>query len=151
MNHATQPSMNFGERLRWFMRRVACAVYDTLIVIALFIFATAILMPFSGGAIQPPPYNILFDLYLAFIGFGYFVLVWRRDGQTLGMRAWRLRVIASDGQRISVKAAIIRALTGFAGWLCLGLGWLWILIDQHGRAWQDIIGDSRLLQVDKEV
>ncbi|MDX1454922.1 MAG: RDD family protein [Gammaproteobacteria bacterium] len=146
---STLAAMNARTRLRWFLRRIACAVYDGLILIALFMFATALLMPFTGGAIDPPPYNLLFDLYLALVGCGYFLLVWKRDGQTLGMRAWRLRVISKDGGKLGAGDLLLRLALGLVGWLALGIGWLWMLVDKQGRGWQDLVGNSALASVPK--
>jgi uncharacterized RDD family membrane protein YckC len=51
--------------------------------------------------------NTLFTAMLlsAFLFFGFF---WTHSGQTLGMQAWRIRVLRNDGGSISWKQAAIR-------------------------------------------
>jgi len=40
----------------------------------------------------------------------YFIVSWRRGGQTLGMRPWRIRVTASNGLPPSVKQVFVRII-----------------------------------------
>ena len=47
----------------------------------------------------------------------YFVWFWTHGGQTVAMKAWRVRVVAADGQPLSQGRALLRYL----------LGWLWFL------------------------
>ena len=47
----------------------------------------------------------------------YFVWFWTHSGQTLPMKTWRLRVVATDGAPLSAWRAIARYL----------LAWLWFL------------------------
>tara|TARA_B110000881_G_scaffold214219_1_gene226294 strand:+ start:205 stop:693 length:489 start_codon:yes stop_codon:yes gene_type:complete len=64
---------------------------------------------------------------LAWVSF-FFVWFWTRSGQTLGMRAWRLRVQNQDGTNISATTAIMRLFTTF-----LGLGNLVVLVDRKNK------------------
>jgi uncharacterized RDD family membrane protein YckC len=55
----------------------------------------------------------------------YFLLSWRRGGQTLGMRPWRIRVLAGDGTRVAWTQALLRLLVAAVPLLGLGLApWL---------------------------
>jgi len=47
----------------------------------------------------------------------YFVTCWSRGGQTLAMRTWRIRVVASDGKPLSPGRALARYVAS----------WLWFL------------------------
>lgn len=40
----------------------------------------------------------------------YFLASWRRGGQTLGMRPWRIRVLALDGTPLRWRQALLRLL-----------------------------------------
>ena len=61
----------------------------------------------------------------------YFVLSWRRGGQTMGMRPWRLKVVAADGKPASVRALWLRYAVA---WLTPVVGLLWALVDAEHRA-----------------
>src|SRR5690606_35657654 len=101
------------QRLRLLIIRLMAVVYDSLILVALWILATLALMPFTGGAIDPPlPWNIPFDLYIFGVSLLYLGGLWRKTGQTLGARAWRLKVVSMNGGPLSWKQAFLRTLAG---------------------------------------
>lgn len=131
--------------------RLTSVVYDSMILVALWIFATMLLMPFTGGAIDPPlPWNLPFDLYILAVSFLYLGGLWHRTGQTLGMRAWRWKVVARDGGAISWLQALKRMLAGMLSWALLGAGWLWILVDRDGLALHDRLSGTKLVRLPKE-
>ncbi|HET8817081.1 MAG TPA: RDD family protein [Pseudidiomarina sp.] len=153
MVHAGFPSAGF-----W--RRVAAWIYDLLVAVAIVMLATAIALGFAAvlttiGWVtlnqgvdhaawlnQSPWFSIYIVLVLALF-FGWF---WWRSGQTLGMRAWRLKVQQQNGLCLTKKQTIIRLLT-----CLLGLGNLWVLVDRkHRRAWHDYAAGSELVVLSKE-
>ena len=139
------------QRLKTLFIRLASAVYDFMILVALWIFATMILMPFTDGAIDPPlPWNLPFDLYILAVSFLYLGGLWRRTGQTLGMRAWRLKVVARDGSRIRWGQALARMFAAMLSWLLLGAGWLWMLFDRDGLTLHDRLSRTRLVRLPKD-
>ena len=128
-------------------RRLAAAAYDGLVVVGLFFIASALVMPISRGAITPehPAAEILYRLYLLAIGFLFFAGFWTRNGQTLGMLAWRVKVVRSgDGTRITWPQALLRYLAALLSWLPLGLGFWWSLWDAEGKTWHDRLSGTEL-------
>ena len=73
------------------------------------------------------------------------MLSWTRGGQTLGARAWRVRVVRADGARLTVANALARFALGWLSLLVLGLGFLWSLIDAQSRGWHDLGSGTQLL------
>lgn len=142
--------MNVRARLAVLARRLAAAGYDGLVMIALWIFATATLMPFTDGAINPPlPYNIPFDLYILAITFAYFGWFWTHGGQTLGMKAWKYEVTELDGSPLRWPGAARRFLLAGISWLLLGAGWLWLLFDREQLTLHDRYSNTRIQRIDK--
>ena len=87
------------------------------------------------------------DLLTSFALVGaYFVLSWRRGGQTIGMRPWRLRVVAADGGRPDTAKLWLRYLVAVA---TLGLGLLWSLFDRERRALYDIAAGTAFVRLQK--
>ena len=127
-----------------FLRRLAAMFYDSLLLLALMAVATTIItlplgMPKGGDLIF---YQIfLFEIIplLFFAGF------WSHGGQTLGMRAWRLKVVREDGAELGWGDAFRRHLAALLSCLALGLGFLWILVDSEGLAWHDRLSKTRLV------
>jgi uncharacterized RDD family membrane protein YckC len=117
--------------------------YDALLLTALWMVAGAIWVAIHHGA--APPGDHLFQLYLLIIAFGFFGLFWTLAGRTLGMQAWRLRLVTLDGGRPGWREASIRFAAALLSWLPLGLGYLWALFDPQKRTWHDRLSGTRLV------
>jgi uncharacterized RDD family membrane protein YckC len=77
------------------------------------------------------------------IFFSYF---WTKSGQTIGMRAWRLRVQTNDGNLISWSQSVIRCMGAL-----LGLGNLVVLVDfKNKKALQDYLSKTEVVALSKE-
>jgi uncharacterized RDD family membrane protein YckC len=76
---------------------------------------------------------------------GYYVLNWTRSGQTLGMRAWRLRTLTDSGKPLPAGQALARFCWGFAAWAPFGLGVLWLYADPEHLALHDRLTRTRVL------
>lgn len=139
-------------------RRLAAAGYDMILCLALLIVATALYklaqMTWYGeahlrvmseaGAMDHDP---LLSILLLGLPFAFFAGFWTRTGQTLGMQAWGIRVQNANGSAISVRQALLRYLTAMASWLCLGMGWWWMLFDSRRRTWHDLGSRSQVVRL----
>lgn len=130
------------------LRRAAAGLYDGLLVIALFVIPTSIVLAIRGGEPIPPGNGLLQLLLLATAG-AFFIWFWTHGGQTLGMRAWRLRVEQMSGEPVTLKAAAIRFVVGIVSIAGFGLGVLWILVDRDRRAWHDLAAGTRVVVLPK--
>jgi uncharacterized RDD family membrane protein YckC len=79
----------------------------------------------------------------------YATASWARGGQTLGMRPWRLRLVAFDGGRPPRRALWIRFAVGTLSLLAAGAGFWWAWIDRDRLAWHDRASRTRLVLVDR--
>ncbi|MFQ5636094.1 MAG: RDD family protein [Gammaproteobacteria bacterium] len=130
------------------LRRIAAGLYDDLLVAALLGGPTSLVLSFRGG--EPiPPGNALFQILLLATIAAFFIWFWTHGGQTLGMRAWRLRVERQTGARLTVGIALIRFLVGLVSIAALGLGMLWILVDPRKLAWHDRVAGTRVVVLPK--
>lgn len=122
------------------LRRIAAFLYDCLLLIALFFLITSVVIAFNNGqAIQHPGFYV--GLYLfAFLFFDWF---WRHGGQTLGMRAWRLKVEGDDSQIITFKQSAIRY---FSGSILFGITLLYALVSKRSEALHDVISKTKIIR-----
>jgi uncharacterized RDD family membrane protein YckC len=130
-------------------RRLAAASYDALVVGALFFIGTALAMTVNRGAITPahPLAESLHRLFLLTIGFSFFGGFWVRNGQTLGMLAWRVKVVQAGGDaKITWMQALLRYLAAYLSWAALGLGFWWSLWDKDRKTWHDRLSGTRLIR-----
>lgn len=158
-------------------RRLAALTYDLLLVIALAFIVTFAMLPLTRGeAILSETQGLLGHAYhalLAIVVFAYFGWSWTRSGQTLGMRAWRIRLETGDGAPVNWLDSLVRCLLGAGlAWLAsagawqlarpgsvlggvgavalvapLVLNYLWIFFDAEGRSLQDLAGAVRVRRV----
>ncbi len=77
------------------------------------------------------------------ISFFYFGYYWTKQGQTLGMKVWKIKAITNDGTRISWGQSLKRYVFAL-----LGLGVLWIIFDKNRLALQDKLSDTTLIKVE---
>jgi uncharacterized RDD family membrane protein YckC len=132
-----------------FFRRLAAITYDTLLLLAVLFFATLLVLPFNHGeAFNSGQY--FFPCYLVLIAFLFFGWFWTHGGQTLGLRAWKMRVIPERSGSISWKLAGFRFLAAMLSWGLLGVGFWWILVDPKRQALHDRLSKTRVDWVEAE-
>ena len=123
-------------------RRLAAMLYDTIILLALLMLATAVamLLGFRELSMLEDP---LYALYLVSVCFLYLAWCWRR-GMTVGMRTWRFRIENDSGGTPGWGRCLARFCTALLSLAALGMGFAWALFDDRKRAWHDILSGTRL-------
>lgn len=79
----------------------------------------------------------------------YAVLSWRRGGQTLGMRPWRLKVVSTDSLPPRWSALCLRYAVATLSLLLGGLGFWWAWVDREKLTWHDRASNTRLIRLPK--
>ena len=125
------------------LRRLAAVAYDAFLLFAVLFVATAFVLPFFGGRAIAPE-NSIYLLYLLAVSFLYFGWFWTHGGQTLGMKAWHIRLRARDGGVVSWRGAALRFLTAILSWSACGAGFLWASVDAERRSWHDRLSRTEL-------
>jgi len=125
-----------------FPRRVAAIFYDALVMAAVAMLATAPLLLLTGGeAIRAGAW--WFRVYLLSVCCLFFCWFWTHGGQTLGMRAWRLRLESAGGEAVGWKQALLRFAAACLSLGALGLGLAWALVDRDRLALHDRMSGTR--------
>jgi len=121
-------------------------IYDLLLLAALLFAISLIAIGFNRGEAIPPG-TWWYDLSLAVVVAGFYVSFWINGGQTLGMKAWRLRVVDEQQRPLTLSQAVKRCLAGIPTWLPAGIGFLWMLVDAQQLTWQDRLSGSRIIRL----
>ena len=126
------------------LRRLGTIVYDALLLLAVLFFATAILLPFNAGEAFSSK-HVFYPAYLIIVSFLFYAWFWIHGGQTLGMRAWKIKLHSADGRPMNWRRAAMRFAVAGLSWACLGLGFVWCLFDPQRRCWHDAASNTRLV------
>lgn len=130
-------------------RRLAAGIYDIFLIFALLLFATAIALFFNKG--KPFGHsNLFFSLYLlSFIGF-FYCWFWTHGGQTLGMQAWKIKVVKDNLQTLSWATAIKRFLLAVPSVCFFGLGYFFVFFNKNKLSIHDFGSKTRVLFTPKK-
>ena len=128
-------------------RRLAAAVYDLFLLVALLFAATAIALPLYGQAV--PTGTFWYRLYILLVPMFFLGWFWTHGGQTLGMRAWRLQLRdAESGEPIRWSRVPLRYLAAALAWASL-IGVLYSLFDRQNRGLHDIVCGTEIVVLPK--
>ena len=147
-----------------FFRRLLAMVYDTLVATAVGMCAAIVLIVtlvvlLKNGVLNLQGYAEPADLIQASFGYklviqlwvgawiaGFFLWFWKKGGQTLGMRAWRLRIYSSSDAPMTWGRLVLRLICSLGG-----LGTLLVLFDfKNKQSLQDRVADTEVLFLTKE-
>ena len=129
-------------------RRLACIVYDSLLLLSVLFVGSFLVLPFTGGQAVSSD-NLVYPLILFLASYGYFVWQWCRGGQTLGMRAWRCQLQQQQQVPVTAGRASLRFFSAIFSWLTLGLGFLPAVFRRDNRVMHDLFSGTVLVHLPK--
>ena len=112
--------------------------YEAFLVFAVSFFAAWLFFFASGGRdATRGALRIELQAFIATVLAAYFLWCWLRGGQTLAMRAWRIRLVD-----VTARKALVRFVLA-AGLLPLSI--LWALVDRERQFLHDRLAGTRLI------
>lgn len=123
-------------------KRLASALYDALLLLAVLIAANAVFVSFFGKA-EVPPLRYFHQVYLYLICATYFVGFWQHGGQTLAMRTWHIKLVSASGAHLGVGQVLLRFVLAPLGLLLFWWAWL----DKERCFLHDRLAKTRLVKV----
>lgn len=130
--------------------RLAAIVYDGFLITALWFLIAGILVSLNGGEAPPlwvSQYLLFPTLITATVLFN--VWFWTHGGQSLGMRAWRIKVVDTTGKPITIIHGIKRCLFSVISLAALGAGYFWMLVDKEKSTWHDRWSNTCVVYIPK--
>lgn len=126
--------------------RLLALLYDLFPALGLWFAVGALAVLLNGGE---PVYGDTLAGWLEMLALwlvtgAYATISWRRGGQTLGMRAWRVRVVTAAGNPPSWRSLLVRYAVGTLSLLAAGLGFWWAWIDRDRLTWHDRASGTRV-------
>ena len=119
-------------------RRLVSMGYEAILLFAVGFFAAWLFFFASGGrdATQGWPRYLLQVFMLAMFA-GYFLWCWLRGGQTLAMKAWRIRLVEVTPQKALLRFVLAALL--------LPVSIAWALFDRDRQFLHDRLAGTRLV------
>jgi uncharacterized RDD family membrane protein YckC len=97
-------------------RRLTAMVYETFLLLAVAMLATALWLVVTGNR-HDPVYRHGLKAWLFLVIGGYFVYSWTNSGHTLAQKTWRLCVVTEAGDRVPPRVAVLRYLAAWGFFL----------------------------------
>lgn len=131
--------------------RAIALVVDLVVMSVVILLAIALLQSTLGfftlygllgqRVTQSDPFRALLTGVVSLIGaavaIGYPVGFWVLLGQTPGKFLLGLRIERVNGQPLTIRHALLRYVGYWLSAIPLGLGFLWVLVDDKRQAWHD--------------
>ena len=147
-----------------FFRRLAAMVYDLLVAVAVGMCAAMVMLltmlllvennilnnqgyeHFSELIQHSFSYQLILQVWVVLWVVGFFLWFWRNGGQTIGMRAWRLRLFSTSEKPFGYRRALLRLICSLGG-----LGTILVLFDfKSKQSLQDRLANTEILVLSKE-
>lgn len=127
----------------------AAFIYDLLIIAALSMVLSAVYIAIAGEAFHEKELALtLFQLNWVAMVSAYYLISWQGAGQTIGMRAWRIKVVSLTNEPLSWQDCWKRLGAGMVNFLLLNLGWLGYLLPA-GKSLTDHLSHTRIERLPK--
>jgi uncharacterized RDD family membrane protein YckC len=127
-----------------FLIRLGALLLDVVLLAVVTAFVTSLIpRPLRFFHIEPPGMLPLLAIYGA--------VMWKLKGTTIGGIVCGLKVVRVDNRPIDWATAIVRALGCFLSFVVVGLGFLWVAIDDDKQSWHDKIAGTTVVHVPKGV
>lgn len=124
-----------------FFIRVGALLLDVILVALVCAFVSHLLP--RAIRFDPPGFLPVLAAYAA--------LMWKLKGTTIGGIVCGLKVVRVDNRPLDWATAIVRALGCFLSLVVVGLGFIWVAIDDEKQSWHDKIAGTVVVQVPKGV
>jgi uncharacterized RDD family membrane protein YckC len=127
-------------------KHFAAFVYDLFPIVGVFFITSLVVLIIRGGN-PVERYSLWFSLLLLIEFSGYYIYSWKIGGQTLGMRAWKMKIIPRNNNQSTLTwtQASARFLVGILSTAFLGLGLFWKLFNPKHESWMDWVSQSKTI------
>lgn len=120
-------------------------LYDLLLLIAVWIATSIPFVLWQGEALQNNWAAVsAYQMYLLAITYVYLTYFWVLNGQSPGLRVWKLRLQRTDGYLLTRHNANIRFVLGI---LLFSFGWILLFIPKFKRTLQDQLANTEIILI----
>ena len=122
--------------LKFLIKRLIACVYELLVLIAIWMLVTWLFLLCFHSA-ESPSMRLLLQVFLWLSAGVYFVLSWYRSGQTLALKAWKMKIVYHDNKTLSLTQACLRYILASLLMMPFGLTIVWSFFDKDHQFLHD--------------
>ena len=130
-----------------FLRRIFSLIYDSFAVLGIVLSFTLLLVIINGGAPQSGEPMDTIQLFITLLSgpvfYTYFWIV--NDGQTLGMQAWKIKLISDE--KLTPRVCLLRCAFSTFSFLLFGLGYFLIFFRKDKKSLADLATKTRIIRI----
>lgn len=126
-------------------RQLFAMFYDSLLIISMLFISTAILLGFNDGEAITTNTSPLYPVFLLLLIFTFYAWFWKKSGQTLGMKVWKIKIMHDDGYLPNWQHCYVRLFFSILSIAPAGLGYWWHLA--FGYTWHDKLSHTRIIDI----
>lgn len=135
----TNPSM---------IKRIAVGSYELLVLIAIWLIFAGIFIALFGDATAGFK-RFALQLTLWSVTGVYFIWCWKKSGQTVAMKTWKLQLVSQNGLPLTYQQLVLRYAFASFGLFAAGAGFLWMAFDRESLYLHDRLTGCRLVNAPK--
>ena len=105
----------------------------------------SVLLPGASSTFEQLLSQLTAGFFFSLVIASYFIFFWVLAGYTPGKALMGVRIITTDGRKISFLRALLRYLAYFLSAVLFFLGFLWIFVDRRRQGWHDKIANTYVI------
>lgn len=128
-------------------RRLASMLYESFLLLG--VLSAAFILPhlLLGLVWQVALPGLLLWLHVFIVLLAYFGWLWKRNGQTLAMQTWKIKLVTANGMPLANRQIFLRYALAWPSLLACGIGILWALVDRDRQFLHDRLAGTRLVRI----
>jgi uncharacterized RDD family membrane protein YckC len=136
----------FMSNNKFLIKRLIACLYDALILIAIWMLVTWFYI-FSFGEILSPFQRLSLQMLLWLSAGVYFMFSWYKGGQTLALKAWKMKIVSQANVDLSFKVCFLRYVLASVLMMLFGLTLLWAFVDKDRLFLHDRLLNTKCIQL----
>jgi uncharacterized RDD family membrane protein YckC len=115
---------------KFLLKRLVACVYDALILIAIWMVVTWFYI-ICFGEVSSAYQRMVLQILLWLSAGIYFIFSWYKGGQTLALKAWKMKIVSQDNIGLTLKSACMRYVLASVLVMPFGLTLVWAFVDKN--------------------
>ncbi|MGZ8271494.1 MAG: RDD family protein [Methylophilus sp.] len=131
---------------KFLIKRLIACVYDALILIAIWMLVTWFYI-ISFGEVSSTYQRSSLQLFLWLSAGVYFIFSWYKGGQTMALKAWKMKIVSHANTDLSFKVCFLRYALASVLIMLFGSTLFWAFLDKDRLFLHDRLLKTKCIQL----